>query len=82
MNVPTLTDLDTAIRIYYQYPEIGNTQIKELFGKNLAGSTLARYKKAIRDEQIEQEIKTSGINTVNTKIAYEVFGFDIEDLEN
>lgn len=27
-------DLGTAVRIYYSYPEIGNSEIKELFGRN------------------------------------------------
>ena len=32
MKVKRITDIDTALYIYYRYPEIGNKEIKELFG--------------------------------------------------
>ncbi len=31
MNIPQISDIDTALRIFYQYPEIGTREIMELF---------------------------------------------------
>lgn len=79
MKTQPITNIDTAIRIYYAYPEIDNSQIKELFG--IAGnSTLSRYKKAVLDEQAKLGIATMRAYAVDTKTAYKVWGIDIDDL--
>ena len=80
MKVKQITDIETAIRIYYQYPEIDNNQMRELFGK-ICSSTAARYKKAVRDEQIKRNVKTMCIESINTTVAYDVWGIDVADLE-
>ena len=74
-------DLGTAVRIYYSYPEMSNKEIKELFGRNFSGATLARYKSMIRQRQRELGIKTAVPYSVNTKVAFEVFGIDITEIE-
>ena len=79
-KVTPIKDIDTAVRIYYTYPEIGNAEISELFG-GIASSTISRYKKDVMDEQVKREQKTSRLHSVNTRIAYEVWGLDIKDLE-
>ena len=80
MKVKQIADIETAIRIYYQYPEIDNNQIRELFG-SISSGTQARYKKAVRDEQINRNVKTMCIDAVNTEVAYDVWGIDVADLE-
>lgn len=80
MKVKPFVSINEAIRIYYTYPELGNKEIRELFG-NLGNSTISNYKKAVRDIQIERKVKTSQKNAVNTEIAYEVWGIDVKDLE-
>ena len=80
MKVKQIADIETAIRIYYQYPEIDNNQMRELFGK-ICSSTAARYKKAVKDEQIKRNVKTMCNNAVNTEVAYDVWGIDVVDLE-
>lgn len=80
MKVKPFVSIDEAIRIYYTYPELGNKEIRELFG-NLANSTISNYKKAVREVQIDRDVKTSQKDAVNTAVAYEVWGIDIEDLE-
>ena len=80
MKVKQIADIETAIRIYYQYPEIDNNQMRELFGK-ICSSTAARYKKAVKDEQIKRNVKTMCIDAVNTEVAYDVWGIDVADLE-
>ena len=74
-------DLGAAVRIYYSYPEIGNSEIKELFGRNFSDSTLARYKSMIRQRQRELGVKTAIPYSVNTNVAFEVFGLDIGSIE-
>ncbi|MCH5209446.1 MAG: hypothetical protein J1F01_00630 [Oscillospiraceae bacterium] len=80
IKVKTFVSINEAIRIYYTYPELGNKEIRELFG-NLANSTISNYKKAVREVQTERNIKTSQKNAVNTEVAYEVWGIDVENLE-
>ncbi len=80
MKVKPFVSINEAIRIYYTYPELGNKEIRALFG-NLANSTISNYKKEVREVQIERNIKTSQKNTVNTEIAYEVWGINVKDLE-
>jgi hypothetical protein len=80
MKTKAITDIDTALRIYYQYPEIGNSQIRELFGVT-NGRTLARYKRAVQEEQMNRNVKTSQLHTVNTEVAYDVWGIDVVGLE-
>ena len=52
MKVKKIADIDTALYIYYRYPEIGNKEIKELFD-GLGSATLTKYKKAVQEEQIK-----------------------------
>lgn len=80
MRVKPFKDIDTALRIYYTYPEIGNKEIKELFGVSNT-RTLARYKKDVRQAQTERGVLTSQMHTVNTEVAYTVWGIDVIDLE-
>lgn len=80
MKVKRIVDIDTALYIYYLYPEIGNKEIKELFG-GLGSAALTKYKKAVQEEQIKQDVKTSQLHTINTEVAYEVWGIDVAELE-
>lgn len=80
MKVKPIKGIDAALRIYYSYPEIGNAEIRELFG-NLGSSTIAKYKDAVKQEQMERNVKTMCLNTINTRVAYEVWGIDVDDLE-
>lgn len=77
----SIASLKTAILVYHNYPELQNEQLRELFGHDFASSTLARYKKIIRDRQRELGIKTAVPYSVNTKVAFEVFGIDITEIE-
>ena len=80
MKFKAPVSIDTALRIYYQYPEIGNKEIKELLGMS-SSKSLDRYKKAVRERQFERGVLTSQAFTVNTEVAYEVWGIDVVDLE-
>lgn len=81
MNKQKPFNTETALRIYYTYPnEIGNAQIKELFDV-AANSTVAIIKKEIRKLMDEKEIKVWNAQNVDTKTAYEYAGIDIEAVE-
>ena len=80
MNIPTITDIATALRVYYENSELSNKEIKELFG-SLSSATVARLKKRVKEEMINQNVPAYGLNKVNTKIAYEMWGIDVLDLE-
>ena len=74
------TSIDTALVIYYTYPEIGNAEIKALFGP-ISSRTIMRYKEIVREEQMKRGVKTAQKFTINTDVAYELWGIDVKDLE-
>ncbi|MBP3360061.1 MAG: hypothetical protein J6N52_04345 [Clostridia bacterium] len=80
MRVKRITSIDTALRIYYMFTEIGNKEIRELFGIK-AQDCLVRYKEEVRKQQAAEGVLTNCAHTVNTRIAYKVWGIDVEDLE-
>lgn len=75
-----MPDIETTLRIYHGKTEISNTEIKELFG-NVSSKTAAKLKKQVKKEMINQNVSTWRPNNVNTRIAYEVWQIDVDDLE-
>lgn len=75
-------DINTILRIYYENPELGTAEIKELFG-NIAPSTITKLRNDARAETARQEKKilTFGSYTVNTEMAFKAWHIDVEDLE-
>ena len=80
MKTKRILNIDTALRIFYSCTEIGNAEIRELFG-NLGSSTISKYKKEVQKQQVEDNVKTMYLHTINTETAYKVWGIDIADLE-
>ena len=80
MNIPQITSIDNALKIYYSHSEIGNKEIISLFGR-LSSATTAKLKKLAKDEMISRDILSYGMHKVNTTVAYDVWGIDINDLE-
>lgn len=80
MNIPPITSIDNALKIYYMYSELGNQQITELFGKR-SSATVSRLKRAVKDEMSKRDVLSYGLHKINTSIAYEVWGIDVADLE-
>ena len=75
-----LNSLKNCLRIYYTYPEIGSAEIKELF--NIGDTTAIRLKKAVQKKQIEDNVMVLDSHSVNTEVAFKVWGIDIEDIES
>ena len=80
INIPEITDIDTAISIYYRYPEISTKEIAQLFRKR-SKSTIIRLKKLAQKQMVEDYVYTHGMYKVNTESAYRAWGLDVEDLE-
>jgi len=80
MNIPRISSYDTAIRIYYEHVEIGNSEITELFGK-LSPATISKLKKLVIENMYTKGIISYQKYNVNTRAAYVTWGIDIEDLE-
>ena len=81
MYIPSITSIENALKIYYENAEIGNREIKYLFG-NRSSATISKLKRLVRAEMIKRDMPTFNTYRINTAIAYDVWGIDINDLEN
>lgn len=72
-------DIETAVRFYYEKPELTNADIKELFGAG--NNKVINMKKQVKKAMAEKGAKSWLPRSVNTKIAYEIWGMDIADYE-
>lgn len=80
VRVPQITDLGTAIEIYYSRSELSNKDIERLFG-HLSSATVSRLKGKARQKMIEDNVPSWNARLVNTRAAYEAWGIGIDDLE-
>ena len=79
--IPSVISIKGALKVYYENGEIGNKEIKCLFG-NRSTATISRLKRLVRAEMIKRAVPTFNANKVNTAVAYEVWGIDVIDLES
>ena len=81
MITPRPINTETALRIYYTYPrEIGNAEIKELFGVKSSAS-VSSIKKHVRELMEEKGVTTWNKNSIDTRTTYEYAGIDIDRIE-
>ncbi len=80
MNIPPITGIESALKIYYSNSELGNKEITALFGRR-SSATVSRLKRIVKDEMNKQDVYSYGANKVNTEVAYKVWGIEIADLE-
>ena len=80
MYIPSITSIDNALKIYYENAEIGNKDIQILFG-NRSSATISRLKKLVKAEMIKRNIPTFSAFKINTVVAFDVWGLDVNDLE-
>lgn len=82
VKVRRIADIDTTLRIYYENVEIGNKEIRELYGEQTSSSTLSRLKKVAKDEMLKRGILLQFTPyCVDTVSAFAAWGIDIADLE-
>ncbi len=81
----SIRDIETALRIYYNYVEIGNAEMKELFvgvnGNVPAASTINKLKNQALELMAEKKVERHAAYKVNTEIAFEAWGIDVKNLE-
>lgn len=80
VRIPQITSLETAIRLYYEHDELSNKDIVELFGKIGSGTVWKLKQKALALMQ-ERNTPVWNAQRVNTEVAYEAWGLDIDNLE-
>ena len=80
MNIPQITSINETLKIYYSNPEIGNKEIVSLFGR-LSSATISRLKKSVKIEMDKRNILSYGLHKVNTGVAFDIWGIDVNDLE-
>lgn len=74
-----IRNLKAAVKLYYSKPELETRDIKEIFECSL--STAKRLKDQVKKVQIEKGRLTFSNSTVNTEIAFEVWGIDVDQAE-
>lgn len=79
VRVPPIVDVGTAIEVFWSYPELGNEQIRELFGSR-SPNTVSRLKKAAWALMHEEGSFVTNASRVPTATAYRAWGLDIDDL--
>ena len=75
-----LNNLAEAIEMYYAQPELSNEDIKKLFGVT-GSATIAKLKRPVLDEMKKRGVVPWSQYGVNTEVAFDVWCFDIKDLE-
>ncbi len=80
VRIPQITDIETAIRLYYERIELTNADIRELFG-SLGSNTIAKLKKKARELMERENTPIWNAQSVNTEVAFKAWGLNITDLE-
>ncbi|MDR2904035.1 MAG: hypothetical protein LBU77_05965 [Clostridiales bacterium] len=80
INIPQITNISTALKVYYAHSEIGNKEITALFGRR-SSATISRLKRIVKKEMNTKGVLSYGANKVNTAVAFDVWGIDVKDLE-
>ena len=73
-------DIETAVRLYYEKTELTSSDIKALF--DTKDTQTAKLKKQVKQRMAEKGVKSWLPKSVNTKVAFEVWGIEIEDFES
>lgn len=74
-----IKDVDAVLRAYYGTGYIGNKEISRIFGTN-SSTTIRRLKRPVEEVEAERDIPKVVPNHLNVKVAFEVWGIDVEEL--
>jgi hypothetical protein len=80
IRVPVIVSVERAVWIYNNCPYMGNNEIEQLFGK-MSSQKRVKLKNIVFDEMDERGMTRYNNTTVNTDVAFEVWGLNIVDLE-
>lgn len=81
VRIPQITDIETAIKLYYERIELSSSDIVKLFGK-IGASTVVKLKRKAREVMTEENTPIWNAQNVNTEAAFKAWGLDIADLEH
>lgn len=73
-------DIDAALKAYYGTGYISNDQIRDMFGIK-SGATLQRLKKPVLAEEKYQNVPIVVPHHINARIAFDVWGINVRELE-
>lgn len=76
----TLTNLEAAIRLYYERLELSCSDIREIFG-NISSASVTRLKKAAWKQMAEDNSPVWNARNVNTVSAFKAWNLDPNELE-
>lgn len=84
--IPQLQPFDEVLTIYYSKSTIGNSELDLIFKSNKKGCSLSlrkksELKKIVNAKLIENGGMLLGGSTVPTRLAFEVWGINIEEIE-
>ena len=80
INIPLIKSVESALSVYYTYPQLKNTEIKEVFG-HLSNAKVCQLKELAREKMNELEIPLWNATAVDTNAAYQAWGLNVNDLE-
>lgn len=80
VRIPTISSLQTAIKLYYERIELTNKDITELFG-DLSSATISRMKQKAREQMAIDGVQSWTGYGVSTESAYRAWNLNIVDLE-
>lgn len=75
-KTPTVSKI---VEIGLNYQEFGTRQIMELF--DVGRSAAVRIKNEVKAEMLKRKIYTWNPTNINTRLAFELWGFDLESAE-
>ena len=80
VRIPQVKNARIALSVYYSKSEIGNADIKMLFG-NMGQERITKLKTLARERMREKNCPTYNARCVNTECAYDAWGVDVKRLE-
>lgn len=72
---------EVLYRIYYECFEVGNKEMREIFGGEASNNLIWKIKREVKEKMAEQSVRPVFPNNVSTKVLYEYLGLNIEDIE-
>ena len=80
IRAPQIKSVETAVRLYYAYPQMATKQITELFG-SIGHDRVNGLKQMAHELTRERGGVLKNETCVRTADAYEAWGLDITELE-
>lgn len=72
-------NVEKAVFLYYEKTEMSNADIMSLF--NVSKSKANDLKKAVLTEMAKEQVRCWAPYHINTKVAFKVWGIDIDEFE-